>query len=106
MELTKSQKLHQTIVQSAWNDKNFKEELISNPVKAIEELTGEKINLPEGKTIIVNDQTDQSAVFINIPAEPTMENMELTEEQLEAIAGGGDPWTWIKDKLRDYLVDF
>jgi hypothetical protein len=45
-------------------------------------------------------------VFINIPAVPTMENMELTEEQLEAIAGGGYPWTWIKDKLRDYLVDF
>jgi hypothetical protein len=60
----------------------------------------------DGYTIVVNDQTDQSAVFINIPAVPTMENMELTEEQLEAIAGGGYPWTWIKDKLRDYLVDF
>jgi len=90
MELTKEQKLFQTVVQTAWEDANFKQELIANPVKAIESLTGETLKLPEGKTIVVRDQTDDSVVYINIPAEPNMDDMELTEEQLEIVAGGGE----------------
>ncbi|QVY64637.1 NHLP leader peptide family RiPP precursor [Polaribacter sp. Q13] len=88
MKITKTQELLQSIIQKAWEDEAFKQELIANPVKAIEELTGKKINLPEGKTIVVKDQTDKTSLFINIPAQPNMENMELTEAQLEAVAGG------------------
>lgn len=88
MELTKEQKLIQTIVQKAWEDEAFKQELIANPVKAIENLTGKSVNLPEGKTLVVRDQTEESIVYINIPVEPNMDDMELNEEQLEAVAGG------------------
>ena len=115
MELTakqkKSQELLQKIITKAWEDKSFKEELIANPIDAIEELTGEKINLPEGKTILVNDQTDTSVVYINIPAEPTMENLELNEKQLEAIAGGTNDnndfpwWVFVKEQLLGGLFD-
>ncbi len=90
MKLTKEQKLLQTIVQKAWEDGTFKQELMNSPVEAIEKLTGEKINLPEGKTLVVRDQTDESTVYINIPAEQSTEDVELSEEQLEAIAGGDD----------------
>ncbi|WBX76783.1 NHLP leader peptide family RiPP precursor [Tenacibaculum ovolyticum] len=90
MELTKEQKLLQTVVQKAWEDINFKQELLVNPIVAIEKLIGQRISLPEGKTIVVCDQTDPSVVYINIPAEPNMDNMELNEEQLEAVAGGWD----------------
>ena len=90
MELTKEQKLLQTIVRKAWDDAAFKQELIADPVNAIENLTGKRVKLPEGKTIVVRDQTDASVVYINIPAEPNMDDMELNEEQLEIIAGGGD----------------
>jgi len=88
MEFTKEQKIFQTIVQKAWEDANFKQELIANPIKAIENLTGKRIKLPENKTIVVRDQTDETVVYINIPAEPNMEDMELNEEQLEIVAGG------------------
>ena len=91
MELTKEQKLFQTVVQKAWEDTAFKQELINNPIDAIENLTGKRVKLPEGKTVVVRDQTDASVVYINIPAEPNMDDMELTEEQLEIVAGGGDP---------------
>ena len=91
MELTKKQKLFQTIVSKAWEDNAFKQELMDNPVSAIENLTGENLNIPEGKTVVVRDQTDESIVYINIPAEPNMDDVELTEEQLEIISGGGDP---------------
>ncbi|QVY64634.1 NHLP leader peptide family RiPP precursor [Polaribacter sp. Q13] len=89
MEITKEQILLQTIVQKAWEDTAFKQELIANPIEAIEKLTGKKVNLPNGKTIVVKDQTDDSVVYINIPAEVNMDDMELNEEQLEIVAGGG-----------------
>lgn len=92
MKLTKEQELMQTIVHKAWEDKSFKQELIANPVAAIEKLTGERLNLPEGKTLVVKDQTNESTVFINIPAEQKIEDLELNEEQLEAIAGGISIW--------------
>ena len=88
MEFTKEQKLLQQVVHKAWDDAEFKNELIANPVQAIEKLTGQKLNLPEGKTIVVSDQTDESTVYINIPAQQKMEDVELNEEQLEAVAGG------------------
>jgi hypothetical protein len=104
MEITKTQEVLQSIIQKAWEDAAFKQELIANPVKAIEELTGEKMNIPEGKTLVIKDQTDEAAIFINIPAEPTMENMELNEKQLEEVAGGGFPhswYSWIQEPLKD-----
>lgn len=107
MEITKTQELLQSIIQKSWEDEAFKQELIANPVKTIEELTGEKMNIPEGKTLVVKDQTDEATVFINIPAEPDMENMELNEEQLEAIAGGyyfpGFDTKWIP-KIIDFFI--
>lgn len=92
MEMTpqqqKSQELLHTIITKAWEDEAFKQELINDPINAIEKATGERVRLPEGKTLIVKDQSDASAIYINIPAEPNMDDMELNEEQLEAVAGG------------------
>jgi hypothetical protein len=87
MEFTQEQKLYADIVQKAWEDTTFKKELVANPVATIEKFTGKKVNLPEGKTIVVRDQTDESVVYINIPAAPEVD-AELNEEQLEAVAGG------------------
>lgn len=88
MELSQEQKLYAEIVQKAWEDADFKKELVANPVVAIEKLTGKKMTLPEGETLIVRDQTDESIVYINIPEKPEVD-AELTEDQLEVIAGGG-----------------
>lgn len=87
-EQKKSQELLQKIIVKAWEDEIFKQELLVNPIDAIEKTIGERICLPKGKTLIVKDQTDVSTIFINIPAEPIIEDMELSESQLEAIAGG------------------
>ena len=87
MEFTQEQKLYAEVVQKAWENAEFKNELIANPIQAIEKLTGKKVSLPEGKTLVVRDQTDESTVYINIPAMPQMEE-ELSDAQLEAVAGG------------------
>jgi len=89
MEITQEQKLYQEVVQKAWEDAEFKAELVANPVSAIENLIGQKLNIPEGKTLVVRDQTDDSTVYINIPANQNMEDVELNEDQLEAVSGGG-----------------
>jgi len=91
MKLTKEQELLKTIVHKAWEDDTFKEELKENPLDAIENLTGNRLNIPEGKTLVVCDQTDDSLIYLNIPVEQSMDDVELTEEQLEIIAGGGTP---------------
>ena len=74
MEVTREQQLFQQIINEAWENESFKADLMSNPVQAIETLTGEKLDLPEGKTLVVRDQTDENTVYINIPvATPAQE---------------------------------
>jgi hypothetical protein len=104
----RKQEIIQTVISKAWEDSNFRKELIADPVRAIERISGVKIVLPEGKTLVIADQTDKSKVYLTIPAEPEMENMELTEEQLELIAGGKEPFWGAMVKslftdLKDYI---
>lgn len=88
MDFTQEQKQYAEIVQKAWDDADFKKQLVENPVATIEKFIGKKLNLPEGKTLVVRDQSDESAVYINIPAAKQTADAELSEEQLEAVSGG------------------
>jgi hypothetical protein len=88
MKSSNEQEILQSIVKKAWKDQEFKSNLIASPVTTIEQFLGHSINLPEGKNIAVVDQSNASTIFINIPAEPNMEDMELNEEQLDVVAGG------------------
>lgn len=99
MAFTNEQKLLQTVINKAWEDQSFKKSLIDNPVEAIENLIGERLQLPNDKKIIVRDQTDNSIVYINIPSEPNLEDLELDEKQLEAVAGGSLPFQLIPNVL-------
>lgn len=48
------------------------------------------LNNQEGKKMVNNDQIDESTVSVNPSAEPNTEDMELNEDQLDIISGGGD----------------
>ena len=96
MELTKEQALIFSVISKAWEDETFKQELISSPLAAIQKATGQTVKVPEGKTLVVRDQTNPSVIYINIPAEPKVDDMEMTEEQLESIAGGVDRFALIQ----------
>jgi hypothetical protein len=109
MEQKKEEEVLRLVISKAWEDANFRKSLIADPIKAIENLTGAKIVLPEGKTLVVNDQTDKSKVYMNIPSEPNIEDIELTEDQLEIIAGGGQT-VWLDlvnnlfPALKNYII--
>jgi hypothetical protein len=90
MNSTNDQQTLQAIVQKAWTDSAFKQNLIEQPVSTIEGFLGHSLNLPQGKSLSIVDQSNSSTIFINIPAKPDMEDMELDEEQLDIVSGGGD----------------
>ena len=83
--------LMQTIVQKSWEDSDFKNQLIKNPIGTIEKLTGKNANLPENRRMVVEDQTDASIIYLNIPMQPDLNEIELTEDQLEFVSGGSTP---------------
>lgn len=97
-----------SLLSKAMEDKSFKSQLLTNPTSTIETFKGQKLNVPEGKSIVVVDQSDPNVIFINIPRDAELEDMELTDEQLEMVAGGYRipfdykprciPVKWFKDR--------
>ncbi|RZS99438.1 NHLP leader peptide family RiPP precursor [Aquimarina brevivitae] len=88
MRLEEQQNLIYNLIAKAQDDESFKKELINNPKQAIKNFSGIELDIPEGKQIVVRDQTDTSKLFLNIPTNPGIDDMELNEEQLEAVSGG------------------
>lgn len=78
--------LIKTLAQKAWESSTFKEQLINNPVSTIESVTGQNMS-PDAK-FIVEDQTDDSVIYLNIPRKLDMDTLELSDEQLEMVSGG------------------
>ena len=77
------------VISECWSNPNFKNQFIANPEEAIKNLTGKTVVLPEGiDSIKVVDESNPTTVYINIPAEPNLDNVELTEKELELVSGG------------------
>lgn len=83
----KGAELLKTLAQKAWESAAFKEELIKNPVAVIERVTGKSLPTND-KRVVVEDQSNESVIYFNIPARLNLDELELTEEQLEMISGG------------------
>jgi hypothetical protein len=83
--------IEQLIVNKAMENKAFKQELLSNPKAAIaKELNTE---LPAEIEIEVVQQTPQK-LYLVLPLDVEQQEVfkdELSEEQLEAVAGGATP---------------
>ncbi len=75
------------IISHAWQNEDFKNDLVANPEATIESFLGQKLD--DGKTIVVRDQSNTDFVYINIPAKPSFDNVELNEEMLDLVSGGG-----------------
>lgn len=82
----KGKELHQMLVQKAWESATFKEQLISNPKATIEADMESEIS--NDVKIVVEDQTDTNFIYLNIPQKLDLENIELSDEQLETVSGG------------------
>lgn len=67
------------------NDETFKEKLINYPTETIKEVN---LMVENNKNLVIEDQSDPNMIYFNIPAEPDLDQMELTDEDLEMVAGG------------------
>jgi hypothetical protein len=102
MKLTeerRAQEFLMSIYLKAWSDDSFKKSLINSPIETLNKFTSKTANLPKDKMVLVEDQTNPNFIYINIPANPNIEDLELDEEQLDTIHGGKKVWF---DGLSDY----
>jgi hypothetical protein len=75
-----------SVIVRAIEDDTFKQELVSQPNAVIERELG--ITLPEGSEIRVLEQEDNIRYLV-LPMQPdSLEGDELSEAELEAVAGG------------------
>lgn len=107
LEQQKGEDLIRTLIVKAWENPEFKKQLIDNPTEAISKIVGKELGdkMPNGKELVVVDQTDESKFYLNIP---TMSNsdLELSNEQLELVAGGAtgpfyDAGVWTAHQIKD-----
>lgn len=81
------QELEAKIVKKAWEDAAFKQALVSDPRKAIEEALG--ASLPAGIGVQVIEESKDKMCLV-IPVKP--DDMALSDAELEAVAGGASSW--------------
>lgn len=89
------------IIAQAWKDDAYKQELLSNSKAVIEREFG--VKLPEQLNVRVMEEDTTNLYFV-LPARPDLSNAELSEDQLEAIAGG-NPFQFVSDvygELKDF----
>ncbi|MEW7281269.1 NHLP leader peptide family RiPP precursor [Aquimarina sp. 2201CG1-2-11] len=94
----KAQEFLNSLITKAWEDAEFKKRLMANPKEEIQKITGKEISID--KEVLVTDQTNPDHIYINIPAKPNLEDVELTDDQLEAVSGGVQhPVIWLYENV-------
>ena len=76
------------MIAQAWKDEAYKQELLSNSKAVIEREFG--VQLPAVVNVHVMEE-DSTNLYLVLPARPNLSNAELSDEQLEAVAGGIGP---------------
>ncbi len=76
------------IIAQAWKDEAYKQELFSNPKAVIEREFG--VQMPAEVSVRVMEENPTNLYFV-LPMRPDLSEVELSEEQLEGVAGGIAP---------------
>jgi hypothetical protein len=86
------------VIAKAWRDPAFKAELIANPAAA---LKAEGIDVPDGMAVTVVENTDKQFHLV-LPPVPTD---ELSDEALDAVAGGYCRLSHLGGYSREAIID-
>jgi Nitrile hydratase, alpha chain len=79
------------LIEKAWKEDAFRQALRSDPRGAVETALGSK--LPAGMLVKLVEET-ANTFYLVLPANPDRApSGQLTDQQLEAVAGGWTDWT-------------
>ena len=78
--------LETRLVEKAWKDPAFRKDIVKDPKGMLEKHMGQK--LPEQVRIFVHEE-DANTLHFSIPSPPS-NLIELSDEDLERVAGGTD----------------
>lgn len=76
------------LIAESHKNQNFKENLIANPKTTIEEFTNFDVKITKDIHLCVEDQTQKDIIYLNIPRRIDLDDIELTQEELETVSGG------------------
>lgn len=76
------------IIAQTWKDEVYKQQLLSNPKAVIEREFG--VQLPAQLSVQVLEENPTTLYFV-LPMRPDLAGAELSDAQLEAVAGGFTP---------------
>jgi hypothetical protein len=87
----KRAEIERTLVQRSMEDEDFRQRLLEDPKEAVEqEMVGAQ--LPEGVEVRVLEESADT-IYLRLPSASAVgEGEELSDEELEAVAGGSDTW--------------
>lgn len=92
-KLSSGKELYESIIIEALKNDLFKKQLIDKPRKTINKYANGEFYLSDEIKVVVDDQSDQSLIYLNIPAKIDIDELELTDEELNHVAGGGTTWS-------------
>ena len=82
--------MERSIVQRSLQDENFRQRLLDDPKAAVEEELGTR--LPEGVQVRAVEETAQTIYLVLPSSSPLGQGEALSDQELEAVAGGGTVW--------------
>jgi Nitrile hydratase, alpha chain len=84
--------MERRLIQRSLQDENFRQRLLDDPKAAVEQELATQ--LPEGVEVRVVEESAQSIYLVLPSASPLGEGVEISDQQLEVVAGGGSDPVW------------
>ena len=84
--------MERRIIQRSIEDDTFRQQLLADPKAAVEQELGTR--LPEEVRVVAVEETADT-IYLVLPSTSMAggEGEELSDQQLESVAGGGSTWT-------------
>jgi hypothetical protein len=89
-EATGRQEMERRLIERSLQDDDFRRRLLEDPKATVEEELG--VRLPEEVRVVAVEETADT-IYLALPNRSPAEQGDLSDQELESVAGGGVPPT-------------